>query len=174
MDIDITNDGTFKTEVTPQSSRKSFSVPILGESYEVIVVETTEHIKNEIGQDEFELYFGDTSAVGMCISPESKIYICENSAVTQEDFDRHKGIKKKEKCAYCESEDAEDSEFYILPLSTKDRKITVVHELLHGYFDVLNPEISENEDLIEMMSKVVYHMIEVDKCYETAKKEMGL
>ena len=130
-----------------------------------------------MGEDEFELYFGDTSAVGMCISPENKIYLCEHSAVTQEDVDKMRGVHKKPTCEQCghTKDEEEEIEYFITALSIKEKKKVVLHEITHAVLSGLTrDDLSSNEDLVDIIAEVMYRSYEVDQSPQKIFKEMGL
>jgi len=109
---------------------------IFGEKYNIELVKDParmEEISEDwmVGEcDECECSDG-LITFGLCLSETNEIKVLTNLL-------NSKGITKE------------------LPMKTQMK--TLFHEVVHAYLEVINPEISANEDLVGIFTTVLYHM----------------
>lgn len=123
----------------------NFKVKVLGEKYDIELVESNEDINIEL----IELDSTEESQLGgfcfgLCDDNNNKITISKSIMVNN----------TKE------------------PLSNKKKLITAYHELTHAYMDSLNPNVTDNEVIVESIASMLYHMLHVDKSIQCVQRNI--
>lgn len=106
-------------------------IVVLGDVYEVDFVNTPEDMKVEMGKWGKMEDGDELQILGVCLPLSNEIKILKNLTPDEET---------------------------ITPVPTKALKKVLLHEVVHAYFEVLNPEISENEELVDQIATMLYHM----------------